>query len=178
MTDNSILRVSDLSQNTPTAFNLKPSSEVQASLAQELGLSGLRKLRFAGEIRARGKRDWELTATLGATVVQPCVATLEPVTTRIDTKVRRLYVTDMPEIDAEEIEMPEDDSIEPLGSTIDTGAVMAEALALAIPDYPRKEDAQTGVTTFTEPGITPMSDEDARPFAALSGLRDALKKDS
>ena len=55
---------------------------------------------------------------------------------------------------------------------------MAEALALALPDYPRAPDATLENAQVTEPGIAPMSDEDARPFAALAGLRDKLQKKS
>lgn len=167
-------RVADLPQNQPTSFALTPDAGECAALADHLGLLALRKLRFTGEISARGKRDWELTGHLGATVVQPCVVTLEPVTTRIDVPVRRLFVAEMPEPDAAEVEMPEDDSLEPLGSHIDPAAVMAEALSLALPLYPRKPDAQTGEMVHTEPGKTPMRDEDARPFAGLAGLRDKL----
>lgn len=176
MPDNSTLRVADLSQNTPTVFDLRPSAAVQKALAEELGLTALRKLRFAGQIAAQGKRDWELTGRLGATVVQPCVVTLEPVTTRIDVDVRRLYLADLPEIEEDEVEMPEDDSVEKLTGTIDISAVMAEALALALPVYPRKSDAEPADARFAAPGITPMSDDDARPFAGLAGLRDALNR--
>ncbi|MEY8830817.1 DUF177 domain-containing protein [Sedimentitalea sp. XS_ASV28] len=178
MPDTTSLRVADLRQNTPTAFDLRPDPGMQKALADELGLTGLRKLRFSGQVSARGRRDWELTGRLGATVVQPCVVTLEPVTTRIDVDVRRLYVADLPEVTADEIEMPEDDSIERLGSVIDPGAVMTEALTLALPLYPRKDDIAPTNAVFAEEGISPMSDEDARPFAGLAELRDALKKDS
>ncbi len=177
MTDKTALRVADLSQNTPTAFDLRPGAEVLKALAAELGLQGLRKLRFAGQIAAQGRKDWVLTGELGATVVQPCVVTLEPVTTRIDTEVRRTFLADMPEIEAEEVEMPEDDTLEQLGPVIDPAVVMAEALALALPLYPRTPDAALGESVFAEPGVTPMRDEDTRPFAGLAGLRDALAKD-
>ncbi len=177
MSDTSALRVADLPQNAPTPFDLRPDAAIRAALAAELGLLGLRKLRFAGHISAQGRRDWELTGSLGATVVQSCVVTLEPVTSRIDTDVRRLYVADLPEIEDDEAEMPEDDSVEALGRVIDPGAVMAEALALALPQYPRKDGASLGRTVFAAPGIDPMTDEETRPFAGLAGLRDTLRKD-
>ncbi len=44
----------------------------------------------------------------------------------------------------DEAEMPEDDTAEPLPEVIDPGAVMFEALALALPDYPRAPKAETG----------------------------------
>lgn len=170
-------RVADLPQNSPTPFTLTPDAGEMKQLAAELDLTDLRKLRFAGEIRARGKRDWVLTATLGATVVQPCVVTLEPVTTRIDVPVKRLFLARFEEPEETESEMPEDDSAEQLGPEIDVATVMAESLALHLPQYPRKDGAELGEAVFAEPGLTPMKDEDARPFAGLAALKDALDKD-
>lgn len=172
------LRVADLSQNTPTPFTLRPDASDMAALAEELAIQSLRKLSFVGQIAAQGNRDWVLTAKLGATVVQPCVVTLDPVTTRIDTQVKRVFLADLPEPEAAETEMDDDDSIEKLGNFIDPAAVMAEALALALPLYPRKSDVNLGEAVFTKPGLTPMRDEDAKPFAGLTELRDALKKGS
>lgn len=177
MPDRTAFRVADLDERNPTPFDLQPDSTALRGLADALGLRGLRKLRFTGEIAAEGQRDWLLTGHLGATVVQDCVVTLEPVTTRIETDVRRLYVADYHQPEEEESEMPEDDSQEPLASVIDPEAVMAEALALEIPPYPRKADAALGEAVFAEPGVEPLTDEASRPFAGLGGLRDALKKD-
>ena len=73
--------------------------------------------------------------------------------------------------------MPDDDTIEPLPDVIDLGAVLAEALALNLPLYPRADGAHLDQAVFTEPGKLPMTDEDARPFAGLAGLRDQLKSE-
>ena len=70
--------MSDLSSRRETAFDLQPDADARAALAAQLGLDGLRKLRFVGKIAPSGARGWTLTAELGATVVQPCVVTLEP----------------------------------------------------------------------------------------------------
>lgn len=175
-TSATIFRVSDLSQTRPTQFSLVPSAEQMTALAHELDLSALRKLRFEGEITAQGKTDWRLKARLGATVVQPCVATLEPVSTRIDEVIERIYLADFEEPDGAEVEMPEDDTIEPLPAEIDLNAVMAEALALNIPAYPRADGSEIGTTVFTEPGKEPLRDEDLRPFSGLAELRDKLAK--
>ena len=176
MSDSTAIRVADLSQNSVTPFDLQPDSEALQAIATELGLLGLRKLRFSGKISAQAKKDWALAGKLGATVVQPCVVTLEPVTTRIDTTVQRLFMAELPEIDDEEIEIPEDDSVEKLGNVIDPAADMLESLALALPLYPKKQDASLEQSVFAEPGIRPLEDEDTRPFAGLAGLRDSLKK--
>jgi len=174
------LSVADLSRRAVTSFDLRPDAEARAALADALGLDGLRKLRLAGEIRAEGRHDWRLDATLGATVVQPCVVTLDPVTTRIDVPVTRRFLAEIPVQtldESGEAEMPEDDTIEPLGSEIDLAAVLQEALALNLPLYPRSDDADLGEAVFAEPGVEPMRDEDARPFAGLAGLRDRLAGD-
>jgi uncharacterized metal-binding protein YceD (DUF177 family) len=174
------LRVADLPQSRITTFDLRPDAAAMRLIADELGLLGLRKLSFKGTLRAEGKADWLLQAMLGATVVQPCVVTLEPVTTRLDLPVRRLYLADPAPIlpEGEEVEMPEDDSAEPLGATIDPHAVMIEALALALPDWPRSEGAALGSLTVTEPGKTAITDEALKPFAGLAALRDKLGGDS
>lgn len=177
MPDTTVLRVADLPQTAATEFDLRPDAAARRALAAELELTGLRKLRFAGRIVAQGAGDWRLAGRLGATVVQDCVITLAPVTTRIDTDVARLFVAGLSDPQGAEVEMSADDETEALGAWIDLGAIMAEALALALPPYPRAEGAVLGKAVFTAPHLVAMRDEDARPFAGLSGLREALKKD-
>jgi uncharacterized metal-binding protein YceD (DUF177 family) len=170
------LRVANLSQSAPTPFSLRPDAPALAKLAQLLELDGLRKLSFEGSLRPLGDSDWQLKGRLGATVIQPCVVTLEPVTTRIDTDVVRTFIRDYVDIDAPEAEVPEDDSVEPLGAWIDPAVVMQEALALEIPEYPRKVDGEAQTLRVTEPGKKPMSDEEARPFAGLAAFKQKLEE--
>lgn len=171
------LTLARLPRSHETAVEVTPDDARRAALAAELDLMGLRKLRLTGRLIPEGRRDWRLEATLGATVVQPCVVTAEPVTTRIDEPVTRRYLADMPEPEGGEVEMPEDDTAEPLPATLDLSAVLAEALALALPLYPRTEDAALAEARFAAPGVTPMTDEDARPLAGLAALRDKLAGD-
>ncbi|MEM9581140.1 MAG: DUF177 domain-containing protein, partial [Pseudomonadota bacterium] len=103
------------------------------------------------------------------------------VTTRIDAPVVRRFVTELPENapDATEpgedgLPMIEDDTLELLGKEIDLMAVLGEALALALPDYPRADDADLETAVFTEPGKAAMTDEDAKPFAGLAAFKDQL----
>jgi uncharacterized metal-binding protein YceD (DUF177 family) len=170
------LRIADLASRKPTDFDITPDAALRDTIAKELGILGLKKLRFAGQIVPAGKRDWTLTAQMGATVVQACVVSLEPVTTRIDETVERIYTDDVPVIDAAEVEMPEDDRVEALPETIDLIDVMREALSLALPLFPRVEGAELGQVMHTEPGKTPMTDDEAKPFAGLGALRDQLAK--
>ncbi|GAB5446583.1 YceD family protein [Gymnodinialimonas sp.] len=157
-----------------TEFVLEPDAEARKTIADALALRGLKKLRFTGRLSAVGKYDWQLDARLGATAVQECVVTLEPVTTRVDVDVARSYLADMPEPTVEDFEIPEDDTMEPLPQALDLMDVVTEALALALPDYPRAEGVELGEAVFAAPGVKPMTDEDAKPLAGLGALRDKL----
>lgn len=172
-----VIRLGDLSQRRATELVIEPDAAGRAAVAEALDIRGVRKLRFRARLSPEGRDGWRLDGDLGATVVQDCVVTLEPVVTRIDETVMRRYLADVTEPEGTEVEMPEDDSIEPLPSALDLGAVMIEALALALPDYPRAEGAGTGDVSVTEPGAEPLTDEDVKPFSALKGLRERLKGD-
>jgi uncharacterized metal-binding protein YceD (DUF177 family) len=175
-----ILRVAELSARRPVRFDLVPDADTLTQLAAELDLLSLRKLRFHGTLSAQGPQEWLLRADLGATVVQPCGITLAPVTTRLEEKITRRF---SPEGEAAEpppgaeIEMPEDDSLEPLGAEIDLRRVMIEALLLALPAYPRAEGAELGQITATEAGTNPLDDAASRPFAQLAALRAKLQNE-
>jgi uncharacterized metal-binding protein YceD (DUF177 family) len=172
-------RMADLATRKATTFLVMPDAELRRSMAQELGIIEIRKLRFEGEIAPQGGRDWHLTATLGATVVQECGVTLAPVVTRIDEPATRSYVADFEEIEASEAEMPEDDTVEPIPATLDLEVVLAEVLSLALPPFPRAEGAELGEAIYAQDGATPMTNEDAKPFAGLGALKAALEaKDS
>ena len=179
-----VLDVSALTKRKRTQIDLCPDSAQTSALMQDLKLNGLRKVSLKGQLTPTGKHDFLLVTELGATAVQPCTITLEPVTTRIETEITRRFVADMPErgaeADAEEDEfggtaMLEDDSIEPLGRAIDLWRVLSEALALELPDYPRAEGAELGTVNITEPGKTALDEEAIKPFAGLAALKDKLE---
>lgn len=171
------LALARLPRGAETSFELAPEAAARATLAAELGLSALRKLRFSGRLIPEGRRDWRLVAELGATVVQPCVVSAEPVTTRIDEPVLRRFLEEMPEPQGDEVEIPEDDSAEPLPATLDLAEVMAEALALALPLYPRLPGAALGEARFAAPGAAPIEEDELRPLSGLGALRDKLGGD-
>lgn len=167
-----------LSARAALPFELIPNADICTQIAARLDLLALRKLRFTGTLRPEGKKDWLLEAQLGATVVQPCVVTLAPVTTRIEEPLHRRYLAEMPALpDGEEVEMPEDDSAEPLPVTLDLSDVMEEALALALPQYPRADEAELGEAVYTEPGAQPLREADVKPFAGLAELKKRMEGD-
>lgn len=163
-----LLRVAHLNPRQPTGFALRPGDEARQAIAAELGISGLPKLRFDGEIRAEGGEGWRLAGRLVARVIQPCVVTLAPVRTRLDEAVTRRFSPHLGTPEGDDVEMP-DETLEPLGQFIDLHAVMIEALALALPEYPRAHGASLPTAVAgAEPDET--DGETRRPFAGLDQL--------
>ncbi len=111
-----------------------------------------------------------LDATLTARADQPCSLTLVPVPATVTEVVRRRYVAGLTVPEGEEVEMPEDDSVDPMPDEIDLAEVAAEALALALPLYPRAPGAELGQAVHAAEGVTPLSDADLKPFSGLQGL--------
>lgn len=164
------LRLADLPARKPTRFDISPEAETRAAIAAWAGIEALEGLRLKGELTPSGRNDWRLEAAFEARVVQPCVITAEPVTTDLAEPVLRRYLADLPEPTGDEVEMPEDDSAEPLPAVVDLAAVALEALELALPLYPRAPGAELGESVHAEPGVAPMTDESLRPFANLKSL--------
>ena len=168
-------RVAALSPRKPTRFEIVASPAQRAALALELGLSRVDSLSFKGELRPNGKRDFAVVAELEARIVQPCSVSLQPVKTVISEQVQRSYLADFVVPDGVELEMHDgDDAFEPLPEVIDAGFVATEALALAIPLYPRAPGVDLGAVAVAEPGVTPLRDGDLKPFAGLAGLKAKL----
>jgi uncharacterized metal-binding protein YceD (DUF177 family) len=163
-------RTGGLSPRKPTRFSYRPDATERAALASDLGLLALYALDLTGEFRPAGRDELILDATLTARADQPCSITLLPVPASISEAVRRRYVAGLTDPDGDEVEMPEDDSVEPMPDEIDLAEVAAEALALALPLYPRAPGAELGAVVHAGDGITPLSDADLKPFAGLQGL--------
>jgi uncharacterized metal-binding protein YceD (DUF177 family) len=168
------LRTGALSPRKPTRFDLRPDAAIRADIAASLDLLALPAFRFRGELRPTGRSDYQLEAELTADVVQPCSVTLAPVPAKIAETVRRAYLSNWQEPEGDEVEMPEDDTQEPIPEVIDLGAVAIEALALALPLYPRAPGVALGEAVFSPPGSEPLREADLKPFAGLAALRDRL----
>lgn len=156
-----------LPKNAPYRFEIEAEAAERAALARLFDARSVRKLRFAGQLTPSDNGGWRLEADLGATVIQSCVVTLDPVTTRIDIPVRRRF---LPEALVDE----EDDETEPLLPILDLALVATEATSLELPDYPRAAQAELAQGNFAAPGVEPLTDEDVKPFAGLKALRDKL----
>ncbi len=169
-----IIELASIRDRDEFAFDIRPEPAEAESLARFLGAVSVRRMRFAGRLTALAPKGWRLEARLGATVVQPCVVTLDPVRTRIDQDVERRFLPVSGDTTVEVTIDGEDDEVEPLGPRIDLGLVAIEALALALPAYPRRPGAILAPDAFAARGGRASVETEAKPFAALAALRDKL----
>lgn len=168
-------RTGGLSPRKPTRFSYRPDAEERKALAAELDLLALQALELTGEIRPAGRDELVLEANLTARADQPCSVTLAPVPAVIDEPVRRRYVAGYELPEGDEVEMPEDDTVEPMPEMIDLAEIATEALALALPLYPRAPGVEFSQALHAGDGVAPLSDADVKPFSALQGLAEQLK---
>jgi uncharacterized metal-binding protein YceD (DUF177 family) len=144
--------------------------EERSAVADVLDALDVPKLRIEGQVAPSGKEGWHLSAQITATAIQSCVVTLEPVATKLSEKIERDF-----QPDASDALGPDgDDSVDPLTDSLDLGLIAMEALALALPDYPRKAGIDLADLVPEDP---PEPEEKPNPFAALASLRDKLDKD-
>lgn len=163
------LRVAHLNPRQPVPVTLAPDKATRQAIAADLGLIALPALRLTGELRAEGGDAWVFDGRIEARVVQECVVTLAPVDTALSEPVRRVFSPHLRPPEETEVEMP-DDEVEPLGAFIDLGAIATEALALALPAWPRADDAQLpDAAQDADPDDTDAGDQ-RRPFAGLADL--------
>lgn len=173
---NPIVDTADLSKSKVTQFLITADADRETQMSHELGVSAVTKLRFEGKIKPHGKRDFLLLGHLGVTVEQPCGVTLDPVRTRIDESVERLFVAGLEEsFSDEETEIPDDDRIEPLEATIDLWAIAREHIALVIPAFPRRADLDEFEISATPEGAAPLDEDAMKPFAGLAALKAQLE---
>jgi uncharacterized metal-binding protein YceD (DUF177 family) len=163
-------KVASIAGRSQTYVKFSPGAQDRRDIALALGLLDLPEMLFQGDIRPSGKRDLVLSARLTARAVQPCSVTLEPVPTLVDEVVTRTYVADYREPEGEEVEIPGDDTLEALPEVIDAAAVAIEALALALPLYPRAPGVDLGEVVAGPPGQAPLREADLKPFAGLASL--------
>lgn len=169
------LPVSALSQNKSTEIDHTLGAKEVDRLKMALGLLGLRKVHLRATLTPLSRGDFSLTGTFGGTVIQPCGVTQEPVTTRIDASVERLYRAQWKEPSGQEMEMPEDDREEPLPEVIDLNQLITELLALEIPAFPRKEGLEHLEMEARPAGAAAIdTTEPAKPFAGLAALKAQL----
>ncbi|MEL6196990.1 MAG: DUF177 domain-containing protein [Pseudomonadota bacterium] len=169
------VRTATLAEAGGLAFDVAPDEIESAAIAAYLGIEGVSGYNMRGQLEPDGD-GWRMTAILRAAPVQACVVTLEPVAGRIEVEIERRYQPDLrlPEEVELELGAEDDRAPEPLGDEIDLAQPMIEDLALALDPFPRRDGAAHGAAVYAPPGVDPLTDEAARPFAGLAALKARL----
>lgn len=150
----------------PFRTAIEATPEERERLAERFNLIALDRLAAVVALQRVNGELIRLDATFEAEFVQSCVVTLDPVPGRVAQTFSLIYA--LLEEQQTEIDLDVDEPVvEPLtGDTIDIGEAVAQELSLALPDFPRLEDAIIGPLETAEA-------EDS-PFAALKRLRRPL----
>jgi uncharacterized metal-binding protein YceD (DUF177 family) len=150
-------------------FELAADEAECASIAQLLGLQGIKRL----EARAMLYRKGQVIHAEGrvlASLDQNCVITGEPLPAHVDEPFELVFMPE-PEVSRseEEVELGKADCdvVFHDGSTIDLGAAIADTLALALDPFPRSAGADAALK---EAGV--LTEGEASPFAVLAHLWD------
>lgn len=156
-----------------TTVDLAADATEREALARRFGLLRIEALTASLTIVPEGGGQLvRVRGTLGATVVQACVVTLEPVVSRLSATFERAYggegtddVGDLRLTLADDTDEPREAVVDGI---IDLGEAVAEQLAIEIDPFPRAPGAR--FSGF----VTGSDGEDAKadgPFAALAGWR-------
>ncbi len=142
------------------------------ALARRFDVPAVRALSFTARAAPWGPGGWRVSGVVDAAFTQTCVVTLEPVDTALTESFERFFAPPARMAEAEALfHADAEEAPEPLAEAIDFGEIAAETAALALDPYPRKAGVDFGGALTAPPGVAPMTDEDARPFAGLAALR-------
>lgn len=142
----------------------------RAALARRFGLIALDRLTAEVRLHREGRAVFA-EGRLAAAVIQPCVATGEPVPAEIDEPFRLRFLPEDLIGGGEEIELSEEDcdTIPFDRGLVDIGEAVAETLALALDPFPRAPGADAALKAA---GV--LQEGEAGPFAALKALKDKM----
>ncbi len=166
-----LVKVGHISAN-PVSVRLEANAQERAGLACLWNILSVDSLKAELQIAKWKKDGVRIKGSVQARIAQACVVTLEPVPAEIDEAIDQIFVPEnsrlarrISEESSELLLDPDgDDMPEPfVGDTIDAGVVVAEAVALAIDPYPRKEGIVFG-DHIEDDG---KNDKKPNPFAVL-----------
>ena len=177
----SLVRFSELNQSKPFEFHFMLSNQEISDLIKRLDLLDLKKVSLFGILSPININEWSLKAELRATVKQKCVVSFKPVQTIVYETINRTFSSSaLQNVSAVDDDGTSpvifDDTLHEFNDTIDLADIIFEELTLILPLYPRLEGAELGSYSVTEPGAKPLNQENVKPFAQLSGLKDKLIK--
>ena len=176
----SLVRFSEINQSKPFEFHLKLSNQKASELIERLDLLNIKKISFMGKLYPLSLNEWSLKAELRATVKQKCVISFKPVQTIVHETINRTFSPsasqNASEVDDDDGTSPVifDDTLHEFNDEIDLAEIIFEELTLVLPLYPKIKGAKLGEYSVTEPGTRPLNEENLKPFAQLSELKDKL----
>ena len=175
----SLVRFSEINQSKPFEFHFILSSQKISELIERLDLLNIKKVSLAGILSPISINEWRLKAELRATVKQKCVVSFKPVQTIVNETITRTFSSSvlkdtLAADDDGASPVVFDDTLHEFNDEIDLTDLIFEELTLTLPLYPKFKGAELGSYSVTEPGVKPLTEENLKPFAQLSELRDKL----
>lgn len=152
--------------------SISATPEECAALARRFSLIAIESLSASYAVR-RDTGGIRATGHLSAQVVQPCIASGEPVPARVEEDFDIRFLPDIEGGTPDEVELNEGecDVVFYTGNAIDMGEAAAETLALALDPFPRSPNA---AEVLKRAGV--LAEEEVGQFGALAGLKDLLAK--
>lgn len=154
------------------SHTVEANAEECVALAARFELEAIEALSAEADIRRDGPAIYA-KGLARAKVIQSCVVTGNPVSNSIEAVFDLRFQPESAPPSEEEIELSADEceTMTYDGAAIDLGEAAAQTVALALDPFPRSESAEQALR---DAGV--ISEEEAGPFGALAGLRDALAK--
>ncbi len=159
---------------------LQPSDEERAAVAKRLDLISLDMLEGHVTVQPEMGREMSVQGTVRAEVTQTCVVSGEPVTTKLEFDLFRMYAEDADpfsglangEDDVSDPDLEDPDPI--IDGLIDVGEAVIEELALRIPLYPRAEGVEFNDSRYA----IDATDVKENPFSALESLKNKIESNN
>lgn len=156
--------------DAPRSIEITADEAERAALAKRFGLDAIESLSGTVTL-AKTLRGISAKGRISATLTQYCVATGDPVPETIDAPFELLFVEETSDAEELELDAEDFDIIDYDGQAVDIGEALAQTVALTMAPFPRAPDADTKLRAA---GV--ISEEEAGPFGALAGLKQALEK--
>ena len=147
----------------------KASSGDCEDIAKALKILALESLLANYQMHALPGGGYRLSGGIQASVIQACIATLEPLPAQVNEDFTSEFWPEPKDVDDEGDRAVLDGAdIEPLqNGVIDAGRIIFEALSAALDPYPRKQGAE-----FDWHDPASQNPEKISPFAVLAKLKD------
>jgi len=161
-------------RGAPQGVHEVHSTEAErAAIARWLDVPAVRSLEAALAIRRTGASEAEAEGAIRAEIELVCGVSLDPFVQSFEIPVRATFrrppAQSLSEIDSAstegELDLEADEPRDWTQHGIDLGALIAEEVSLALPDFPRKPGAE--LPSDAAPAV---EDAPPNPFAALKGL--------